>query len=241
MIAKYGNYSHAVSEVSLSISNRAIESDMGVIYAHATTYGLSGRIHADTIALITTALADLEAAYKLQGRDFTLFDDDGTTATQHRILTANTMGGTRATAAISYPSSAGAEYVTYRNYTVTIEADVLVDANDRILSWQEEISTEGIGAGEFVYLPTLTGAWPRQRVTETTTILVTQSGSAVGLRTWPAFPAPVISDPGALRGRPRLNRRTPRYRNGERWEWPCTWSFNFEVNSAGLIFPTHPP
>ena len=242
MIAQYGTYAHTANEVSISIAGKAIESELGVVYAHATSISISGRVHGDTVADITTALATLEAAYKLQARDFTLFDADGTTATQHRILTANTMGGTRATANVSYPSSAGAEYTTYRNYAATIEGDVVVDTLDRILKWDEEISTEGLGGPEYVYLPTLTGVWPRQRVTDTSTILISQSGSAVGLRTWPNFPAAVIADPGALRGKPRLNRRTPRYRNNERWEFPISWSYNFEVATpVGLIPPTNPP
>lgn len=241
MIGKYGNYQHAVSEVSLQIAVRAIESEVGVIYAHAVTYSIAGRIKADTVAATTTALADLEAAYKLQARDFTLFEDDATTVTQHKILTANTMGGTRVTAAVAYPSSAGAEYTTYRNYTATIEADVLVDTNDRILSWSEEINTEGTAGPEFIHLPTLTGTWPRQRVTDRSTVLISQSGSAVGLRTWPDFPAPLIADPGALRGKPRFNRRTPRYRNGERWEHPISWSYNFEVATVAQVFPTNLP
>ena len=241
MILKYGNYSHDAGEVKLRISRRALESNLGVIYGHTETWNIyDGRKQAADTAALMTALAAMEAAYKIPNQSLVLYQDDGTTIT-HSLYPNQTMGGLRVLGPTTYPRGDGAEMTTYRYFDITIEADVVLSGGNQTLAWEESIEYEGYGAAEYVYLPTLTGVWPRQRVTDTSTIIITQSGSSVGLRSWIPYPLPVISDPGAVRGKPRQSRRTPRYRNGQRWEFPSSWSYQFEVDSIIPVLPTDPP
>ena len=242
MIFAWGNqYTHADGECKVRISRQALESDLGVIYGHTERWDLYDcRIHAADTSALMTALATMEAAYKVPNQALILFQSDGVTVT-HALYPNQTMGGIRVLGPPSYPRGEGAEMTTYRHYDISFEADVVLGSGEVILKWEESIEYQGYGAPEYHYLPTLTGTWPRQRTTDTSTIIIVQSGSSVGLRSWIPYPLPVIADPGAVKGLPVQSRRTPRYRNGQRFEFTSTWNYTFEVDSIIPVLPTNPP
>jgi len=237
---KYGSYQHAANEVAITVNRTALRADNGVIRATRVSIGLRGRYQADTQAGITSGLSGLEAAYTDGRGDFGLYLDDGT-LTQHYIRAADTAGGIRIMKAVSYPVGDSAEYVTYRNFEVELEADVLTDVG--ILDWRETITVSG-GGPMVIWLEPLNGAPQAQLVKQQTTYKATQSGSATGHLgpvtppdpLWPAFYQKNKSSASSTSGKRNGPRNAPFYT-----DFVTTWNYAFESNIPFEGNPTLQP
>jgi hypothetical protein len=233
MYIQYGNYRHAIGEGALSVSQQA-EYESGIPAAIRVRFEVQGRIQiADqgsplaNQAFMTAALDDLEAAYLQNGLDFGLYQDDGT-PTQHVLLNAATLGGTRVITPVSYPVGRGAEYSTYRNYTVSIEG-LLPNFYASIVQWKETLTFNG-GGPEFIFLQTLNGLPQKQVLYQQTTYKASQRGSAVGNLAYPLPPDPLW--PYAIHpNRTVIDRSSPE-RVGTTGiafrHYQTTWSYSFE-------------
>jgi hypothetical protein len=228
MILRFGNYRHDDNEVRLSIDRRAELTAAKVPYVWTTRWTLDGLLVGDDVADITTKINALEAAYKVRGVDAELLTSEGG-VTAHRMLSAASVGGIRVIGPPSYPDGSGAEYTTWRRYSITIEADFPVNPNDpstQILDWNEVYETSG-GGPLYGYTQPIKGSPIRQTIREQTTYKATQSGSAVGYLARPTPPAPIW--PGALIEQPRIMKVSPK-RNGSGFqEFAISWSYQFEA------------
>ncbi|HEX4132483.1 MAG TPA: hypothetical protein VHZ24_20800 [Pirellulales bacterium] len=237
MILAYGSYRHALGEVALTIQRDATVSDDEILFGWRETWSIVGRLHADTPDDLTAAIQNLEAAYRRTRQDVVLYLPDGTTASAHQMRNADTVGGIRVIRPPSFPSGRGAEYSTFRTYSIQLEADFL-DSSDEtgLLAWNETLNFSG-GGPRWVYLPTLQGRPVRQQLQAATTFKVTQSGRAVGLRGYPTPPAPIW--PTAWhQEQGGVTRVLPHRVGSNNAQYEVTWTYSFESADPLLGRPT---
>src|SRR4029077_8154957 len=97
-------------------------------------------------------IAALRSAYNVNGLDLGLYLDDGVTPTDHVLASSTTLGGTRVTA-LEFPNGSGAEYSTFRSYSITVEADT-PDTSQNLLDFSETLSFAGTGGARPVLFAT---------------------------------------------------------------------------------------
>lgn len=235
MIFAYGNYVHAADEVNLAVAKRAVLSARGYRKCTKVQFTLNGVLQGTSPSDLTTAMANLEAAYYKHDQNAALYLSDGVTLSQHYINVGNTLGGVRSSG-VTWGNADGTEYVTRRSYSVTLEAD-LNDGESNILEFREAITIVGNGGPRFVLLETLEGPPQYQVAAQRTIVRATQSGSAIGLLKPVDFPQPIW--PNAVKQDQMQQSRTGPavWRNGL-WEYPCSWSYQFESNEMLSGTPT---
>ena len=240
MILKYRTYSHPVSEASIVISMDPQRNERGVWYATREKWTIDGLLQADTQALLTTAIEDLEAGYGVDGGDLTLFLPDGTTETAHKIKSADTIGGTRVTL-LTYPEGKGAEYSTFRTYRLEVEADMRIGDGPTLLFWDEVLNFTGNTGPRFGYLDVLNGLPQKQLLHQRTTQKVSQSGRAVGHFGYPLYAAPIWPAAEHLDQR-RTTKKLPQRRGSgaaaSDVSYEVTWEYAFESNVPLIGNPT---
>ena len=241
MILAYGNYRHELAEAGVAIARETVFSPMAVPIATREHWRIDGVLQAETQEALTFAIEELSRAYRLQAQDVVLFLPDGNTPTAHRILSRNTIGGVRVVKPPSFPENKGAEYSTYRSYTIELEAETPVEnAGEIMLQWDETLSFTG-GGPRWVYLPVLSGPAIKQLVQQQTTYRVTQSGRAVGYMDYPLPAAPIWLDAwhsdssSVTRKLPRLSGSGS---SAVETEFEVTWNYQFESASPLVAQPS---
>lgn len=228
---QYGNYAHQPGEVELSIIRTPMESAGGIIRGWKERWDMSGRISAATPAALTLAIHALEAAYNTPGLDLGLYYSAGV-PTAHTLLRSNTLGGARVVEPIQFPSGRGAELATYRQYKVSMEAEV-ANYEAGLIAFVETLSFSG-GGPRYRHMELLTGPPQKQVLNEQTVYRCVQTGQAVGNLSYPFFPSPLF--PGALMPDQSETAGDSPKRVGPlgspAWvEWPIRWKYVFESAS----------
>ena len=230
---KYGSYQHGQGECALAISKDAIYSESNVRRGWIERWDLTGRLQpaTETQAGVTAAIAALENGYSINGYDLGLYLDTGV-LTQHFIDSSATVGGTRVTRPPSYPTGEGAEYNVYRNYSITVEAEIPDTSSSTLLHWREAISWQGTGGAEWGYLVPLTGPPLPQQFTQASLVRMTQQGYAVGNGGYPTAADPIWPQAEQVTQR-RIMYELPGRNTNER---QVNWSFSFlaPMQLAGL-------
>ena len=228
MFLKYRNYSHDAGETTIAISREGLFTENQVRYATRERWDISGRIQitdqgteAANQTLMTTTLDALEAAYATGGGDIGLYQDSGAVTT-HFLDSSATRGGTRIVQPVSYPDGRGAEYSTFRNYTVAIEGTTL-DSSGALVFWTETLQFFG-GGPQVGFLPCLTGPPQKQLLYQATTYKAMQTGRAIGLGTYPATPAPLWPSDEHLHVKSN-SKQLPADQSNQRI---TTWAYQFE-------------
>lgn len=231
MFLRYGSYTHASQEARVSITREPLKNAGGDYYGYKERWDISGRLVGASATDITTALQELEAAYLTGGYDLTLLLPDGSTASNHQLLSANCKGGTKIAQPVSYPEGSGAEYANYRTYTVAIEGEIGINnSQNAITEWRETIAFTGNGGPRIVAIEVRNGAPQMQMVSQRTPVRVIQSGRAVGYRQWPFPPGPIW--PGYEQGPDRGSAITSPTTTGSGasrslQDYEITWSYSF--------------
>lgn len=232
MILSYGDFSHPDNEANCIISRTGLEAEDGFIYAYTEKWDITGFLQADSDAELVAAFAALLEAYSVQGGNL-VWKKGG--VTMHSLISANTLTGTRVTVLPHFPNNGNGELTTFRSYAMSVEADVaflpLNAETPLVLKYEESFNTTGSGGPKFGLLPTITGLYQRQQLTETSPITIVQSGMKVGLGAYPTPNVPLYSDYEHL-DRRQINHGTVRRKNGVGLEYPIHWSYTFERNQA---------
>jgi hypothetical protein len=221
------------------ISRQGIFTEYGLQRAVRERWEVQGRLQAVDPAALTAAIGALETAYSVQGQTIGFYLDDGT-PTGHGIDPLQTNGGVRVVVPPSFPHGKGAEYSTFRNYALSVEAEIL-DSSSSILSWSEALNFNG-GGPQFGFLEPINGIPQKQLLKQATTFKVAQSGEAVGNGGYPFPPAPIWPDAEHLDQR-RLVYDLPKRMGppgaASYTQYRITWSYEFEAESplAGLPTP----
>ena len=243
MYVQYGDYTHPAGEPAVTIDRETLWTDAGTAWAERERWSISGCIYnqAGTAAAMDVLVTELEAAYSSSGGDLKLLLPDGTTASQHALLNANTIGGVRVVKRPSYPQGSGPEGITIRHFTVALEAEVAVSADSALLSWHESIRYSG-GGPRFGHLEPLVGKPIKQKLKANTIYKAIQQGRAVGLSAYPAVPSPIW--PAHQIDQRDIEQSAPRRRGygsgADCWtEWPVSWCYRFE-SANPLLAPNGP-
>lgn len=246
---KYGNYEHALADAAVSIQRFGVPDDTGTIYANREVWTVQGRLEADTQAELTTAIESLENAYAVQAGEIALRFEGGT-ETAHKMNVSNMLTPIQVSQAPSYPIGTGAEYSTFRNYTIQVEGLVRTGAarND-LLFYKEDIQTSG-GLPRDALVTTLNTPPIRQRVADFTPFFVRQSGRAISLRGWVIPPAPklnIINEAVLLDNTANKLGPTETFSGGTRIDsrfesnWSYTLATTFRVDVPGTRRPVTAP
>ena len=231
MILAYGDYRHALGETAVIISREGVFAPSGEQLAVREHWRIEGALQAATSALLTQAIQALVDAYSQSGLNLTLYLPDGTTPSAHRIVSSQTLGGTRVVRPPSFPQGKGAEYTTYRGYSIEIEAEIpTTNSSSALLFWDEVLTFSG-GGPRWTYLATLTGTPILQTLQQATPYRVTQVGRAIGYSSYPTPASPIW--PLALHAdESTITRKLPRRAAGGEpardVEYEVTWSYRFD-------------
>ncbi|OHB81789.1 MAG: hypothetical protein A2W31_06590 [Planctomycetes bacterium RBG_16_64_10] len=234
----YGSHAHDSGECAVQWSADPIITNgtrTGVKYI----VDVRGRLHGDTQAALTTAIAALESAYDQDNKDIGLLFSDGT-RTAHYLSARSCRGGTRVTR-LSYPLGDGGQYSTYRDYQITVEAEVAAEDDESgILEWSETVTQIG-GGRQYGFLETLNGAPQEQILKQQTVYRATQQGEAVGAKKYPP-PAPPIWASRFCNDRSQVSHTSPRkvgtLKGEEYTEYRTSWSYVFESAEPLSGLPT---
>jgi len=237
MKLKYGSYTLTISTggAAVAISSQPRRDSTGRLIGRTERWTISGWLVGADAAALTTAINALKAAFAADGQDLGLYTD-ADVATSHVITNASTLGGVRVTEMPSFPEGKGAEYANQRSFQVTLEADFQDAGAANLISFSEHVSITGTGGPRFVVQVPLEGPIVSQVVSTATPVIVTQSGSAIGLTSCPTVPPPLLSS-GEHFDRRRVEQKNPQrladgsYRNTE-----ISWAYEFEVAT-----PSAPP
>jgi hypothetical protein len=235
MFFKYGSYTHANNEVNLSSFRRTtIYNDRGIPQRENVSMRITGVLLGDTQDALTTKIAALEAAYAVRGGDAALYQDDGAgsigSITPHKIISSDTISGTRVDAITWLGIVNNGEYATGRTYEIALSAELAITESS-IVSFAESLSFTGTTGPRDVWIEIRNGPARRQTVSQRTTMRVNQSGQAVGLLSYPNVPAPIFPGLEHVDGR-RIIKGSPQF-NGEVFtDWPIAWSYEFESAQA---------
>lgn len=237
-VLTYGNYEHGAYENTLNLNMRGLENPSGYVYGVVETIIINGILQADTLSELLTKQAALQAAYQIQGQNLTWYS--GSTLL-YGVQSDQTLYGLRVVSPPSFPQGgAPGELVNRRQYQITIEAAYLYDiaasgsaASPYILNYEQSLSFTGTGGPTFGHLPTLTGLFQKQQLTQSSVVTCQQSGSRVSLNGY-AQPEPPLSYLAAYE---HLERRvirygSPRQINNQNIEYPVYWTYSFERNQS---------
>jgi hypothetical protein len=237
MFLRYGSYTHAQNEPAVQIGKRALFSPRGYRQSVRETWRIVGVLHAGDQPGLTAAIAALRSAYNVNGLDLGLYLDDGATPTDHVLSSGASLGGTRVTS-LAFPIGAGAEYSTFRSYSITVEADY-PDTSNNLLDFSETLSFEGTGGPRLVFLDTLAGLPQPQIARQFTTCRARQQGRAVGQATYPPV-SPPIWPTAELPDQRRLTLRSPKRIAASLTEYVAEWTYVFESVSPLIGAPNSP-
>ncbi|MBS0207811.1 MAG: hypothetical protein JSS27_02555 [Planctomycetes bacterium] len=244
MILVYGSYRHALGEAALAITRETVYTAQRTPLGVRERWAVAGVLQAADAAALSTAIDALQTAYATPAQDAVLLFDDGATASSHRLITSNSLGGVQVIQPPQFPSGEGAEYTTWRSYSLVLEAMFPVaDAASVLVSWEETLSFMGGGA-RWVYLPTLSGPPVKQQLQAQSPQRVVQSGRAVGFGGYPSPSAPLFPT-NLHQESSSLSYQAPkRVGTGDsaaNIEYEVRWVYEFESASALSGAPTLSP
>jgi hypothetical protein len=241
MIVQYGNYVHGQNEVALTITSEELRTASEILYGFRQRYTLTAfpGVEAPTQTSLTNEINSLINAYSIDGQDLLFYLDDGVTLTAHCLFNANTLGGTHVKPP-SFPNGQGAEYSTYRSYTIEVWGDVPLTGNNLLLEYEETLEAQGNGGPTRVFLHVAQGPPVWQQTTQLSVYRVTQTGSAKGLYAYPQ-PNPPLWPGNVVSEQMRISFRTPRLRRNQYYEYPVSWSYPMEANLALTGLPNLQP
>lgn len=223
---RYGSYTHPAGEVLISSITRSVAeySPRGEPIVSRLSWTIEGILQGDDAADVSRRLVALERAYEQHNQVAGLYFVGGG-STAHVMSPAGSLGGVRSSG-VSYPKGDGAEYTTYRTYSVTLEADYPFDGLT-LLEFQESVTFTGTGGKKTVFLPVLNGEPEKQTVLQRTTCKATQSGSAVGFKSYPPVPDRLWPADEIEEAR-SIARTSPMNLLGDKRNFGITWSYSYE-------------
>lgn len=229
MYLRYGDYIHQVGEAAIVISKTSVLDEFGIKVGYKESWQIAGRLDGTDANDLTTKIAALETAYGVNGKDLRLLNSNGT-ETAHKLINADSLTGVQIET-LNYPIGEGAEYTTFRNYTITATADYSImsgGGSNGTIAFSQVISIRGTGGPRKVVLETRNGPCVVQYVSQRTPIYITQSGSAVGYLAYPQPPNPIEPQWEDVERRDiRYEAPAVKSTGGRESEWRVSWTYSF--------------
>jgi len=238
MFLRYGNYSHAAGECTLSsITREGLFTENLQQYGTRERWTIDGRKQiadqgttAANQAAMTVVLNALIAAYNTNFQALGFYDDGGNLTTHS--MTSNV----RIVQRPSFPEGRGAEYSTFRTYQIIAEAQTSTPpaGGQKLTSWSETVQLIG-GGPKVVYLSCLTGPPQKQLAHQATTFKASQTGRATAVGRYPEPPPPLWPYDELIDARERTLELPP----DSTQQRTTTWSYQFESIAEMFAYPTY--
>ena len=228
----YGGALHADGEVAIAIRTEPFRDAGERIYGYRQVWQIQGEIYASSQNNLIVSLAVLDAVYGSDGGDCILWGNDTVTVAAS-MLNANCVGGTRRIGLPSYPENGWrtAEFSTWRTFEIAIEGIVHYPFGVTLLDWTEAVSPTGTGGPEFALSQPITGPPFKAQVCQATPCSLVQSGSAVGLNSYP-FPPPPMYPLHEHPSQRSINKTSPQRLGPPGFpyyhHYEISWSYYFE-------------
>lgn len=195
-ILSYGGHQHDENETGFTISKFLTLSPRGTPFKNLHSWVINGVLRATTQSALTAKMDALKAAYDQSGQDLTFYLGGGV-ASHHKLLSSQTLTGTRVRSFTWLPGQpgvwgSGTEYVFRRSYRIVVDAEAIADGADNILQYTQSISRKGTGGRRWLLAGSLVGPMQEQTVQQATPLYLIQSGFALGLFSRPDFPGPLF-------------------------------------------------
>lgn len=221
-IFSYGGYSHADNEVNVDTHTvHSVYDQSGFRKSVVHRLECSGKLHADTPALVSIAMRVMQTAYNRENQIAVLKIDGANT--HHRITPIGSIMGVQVTDPPSWIGDDGSEFTTYRSYRFAVEAEYYVTGRFNLLDFEETVTVTGTGGPRLVVIETLDTAPVMQLTNRQTRVTIVQAGRALGLRFRPTPPSPLF--PAGLQGpSASIGKRSARER-ASNTEHEVTWSY----------------
>lgn len=238
MYIKYGSFQFEPWEASLtSVVTEARYSVRKFKETLIVQYLVNGTVVESDQYDITTRLNQIAAALATDGQDFGLYHDDNTPTIHYlQSSAANNLTGNQV-ARTSFPTDNGAEYVTGRDFSFVIQAEI-ADFETSLIEYRD--SYNSVGDCGPVYDWSVTEAGVIVRKTAPASVqTVTHSGYAI--TTVPYFqpPPPYYSAPFHLSHRRQIAytgpSRYPQGFTGYKTEWSYTYVLPVDIYNVPTV------
>jgi hypothetical protein len=234
MHIRVGNFQFYPWEATLS--NVTIESRFSARKIRETKIvqmSIVGTVVADGAAAIGQRLEEIRQALAFDGKDVGLYEDDGTPT--HHVLVSNdpyNMTGNQIHVT-SFPSDAGAEYVSGRDFSFTVRAEIYA-ADTPLIYYREDYVATGDAGPRYSWEETLQGLIVRQ-VSPATIQHVVHSGTAVTYGAYLDVPPPFYGPPFHLSHLRRISKggpeRYPQMFGKREISWTYHYALPLDVNN----------
>lgn len=244
MYGTYGSFTHPDNEITLSsVVAQRVRNQRGFAYVLRKRIQISGVIVLDTSGLtatqaqaaLRTAINAREAAYSVDGQDFTFRHDDGSLSS-HYLSNSTALGGVRVIDR-NFPKGDQAEYASGRTFTVSLEADYPI-ADGELMSFQETLQITGTGGPRTEVIEVLNGPPQKQTVNQQTKVTAVQRGSAIGFTNYPfSFVPGPIAPADEKEDRRPIELVSPTAQNGAFVNFGLKWTYFFEFTGPFTATP----
>lgn len=235
MQASYGSKTFEVNEVGTAMATDNMFGVRGGRTLQTRKIDIIGKIHGDTQAILDVNIKNLRNALQFDGRDFKLLLNDGATISDHSLINAQSISGTRVVVGPTFDVPDGAEYSTFRSFKFSVEADFL--GSDELLAWEETLTSTGNGGPRIVFVELQEEPPQAQIVNLFTRASAVQSGSARGKTIWPASPPPIFPE-FLVNPDTQVSSTTPTFAGRGFHDYRTSWNFRFEAGEPLLGIPT---
>lgn len=184
MVLAYGPFRHPVGQPKVSFVADAIKNEGEVVVAYAARVDIAGMVigvGSDPQQSIGQQIQQIQQAYATPNKDVVLYLSDGATPSQNVLRVSDTLGGIRVVRSPSFPEGGGAEYATYRTFTVGLEAELPAVGATALWSFRESLTFQGGGRVWDISQP-IFGDGIEQTVKQKSPYTAIQTGEAVGYR-----------------------------------------------------------
>lgn len=233
MQLKVGAYSFPANSLWVVSTEEVIKApETNLPYAWRVRLIVNGWLPGTSQADLTTKQNALQLALRIPNQNIIFYQDSGAMSAT-KLLVANSITGVIVDK-VAFTGKRSNEYVNEREFSFEAYAEYpLYSRLNFMVSYTESVQLSG-GGPLIIHKPALNGLPQKQQVYPATVFMATQTGSAVGYRSYPPFPGPIW--PGAMKQGATITRTSPR-RNGYGLEqYQVDWQYVFEsaVQLVGL-------
>jgi hypothetical protein len=239
MQLKYGTYAFDANAVKLQTASRVNWNDGGQPMSITKSIAVDGYLTATGQAANSTAMSALATALATPYKDLYFYHDDATLSAT-ALPNATSIGGVHIVDGPNFPDSIGAEFVNFRRFTFTAEAEYpITNTNNLLLSFRERLSFSG-GGPIYAHRMAVNGLPQKQLVYPFSIFKTLQEGEAVGYRRYPTPPRPIW--PSALIVSPNITEESPKRRGKLAGQagyegYPVSWQYSFESSTQLVGVP----
>jgi hypothetical protein len=247
MRARYNGFTFPEGRWSISktISSNENAAKQEITVIHRVD--IDGRLQGTSPSQIEAQYNLLNAAYSVNGFDFTVFLPTGGLSNRLSLSARDAIGGVRVVQKPSIGQLENGQYVTYLPVKISLEAEYGSDNApiNALVSFQENLRFDGGGPISAWYRP-IKGRPTKGMVRQADTYRAVQSGSAVGFSDYPQLgtisgaPPPIFGI-NMLNKNPDVNLGTPELRGRVYINWPIEWTYEFESSSPLFGTPNRWP